>query len=55
MINFSSIKSKNLKINGNKGYLIMLNELNISDKYVSWLNDKEVNKFFKKWKDFYSK
>ena len=23
----------------------MLNELNISDKYVSWLNDKEVNKF----------
>ena len=45
MINFSSIKSKNLKINGNKVYLIMLNELNISDKYVSWLNDKEVNKF----------
>ena len=23
----------------------MLNELNISDKYVSWLNDKEVNKY----------
>ena len=45
MINFSSIKSKNLKINGNKIYLIMLNELNISDKYVSWLNDKEVNKY----------
>ena len=45
MINFSSIKSKNLKINGNKIYLIMLNELNISNKYVSWLNDKEVNKY----------
>ena len=45
MINLSSIKSNNLKINGNKIFLIMLNELNVSDKYVSWLNDKEVNKY----------
>ena len=45
MINLNSIKSKNLKINGNKVYLIMLNELYISDKYISWLNDKEVNKY----------
>ena len=35
MINLNSIKSKNLKINGNKVYLIMLNESNISDKYVN--------------------
>ena len=45
MINFSSIKSKNLKIYGNKIYLIMLSELNISHRYLLWLNDKEVNKF----------
>lgn len=45
MINFNQIKKKELIIRGKKTYLKILDNSNISERYITWLNDPEVNRY----------